>query len=471
MAGGALGLLLAYLAVPAIKTLSAGSIPRVADLSVDGAVLAFAGGVSLLTGLIFGLAPAWHAARATLGQVLKEGGRTSSGGGRWVRNVLLVAEVGLSIVLLVGATLLLRSFAKLTGVDPGFHPERVFAFQVSLPNTAYPKPHNITEFYSTLLGKLDALPEVTSAGMVQTLPLRGDYVLAVVMQGRPAPPPNTEPSANFRAITPKYFETLGIPLLRGRLFNDQDTEKSRLVAIVDQAFVDKHFPGEDPIGRGIDIGNGSDGFYEIVGVVGNVHHEGLDATPNPTMYVPYKQDVFSSMWILARTNGEPSQLAGSARQLVRAIDPALPAYGMGPLTEAVTESVAQRRFSMLLLTLFAGIALFLAAVGLYGVVAYAVTQRTQEIGVRMAIGARPADVLRMVVGDGLKLAAIGVVLGIGVALAMARVIESMLFEVTPFDAASYAAVATVLLAVAAFACYVPARRAMRVDPLIALRQE
>jgi putative ABC transport system permease protein len=471
MAGGALGLLLAYLAVPAIKTLSAGSIPRVADLSVDGAVLAFAGGVSLLTGLIFGLAPAWHAARATLGQVLKEGGRTSSGGGRWVRNVLLVAEVGLSIVLLVGATLLLRSFAKLTGVDPGFHPERVFAFQVSLPNTAYPKPHNITEFYSTLLGKLDALPEVTSAGMVQTLPLRGDYVLAVVMQGRPAPPPNTEPSANFRAITPKYFETLGIPLLRGRLFNDHDTEKSRLVAIVDQAFVDKHFPGEDPIGRGIDIGNGSDGFCEIVGVVGNVHHEGLDATPNPTMYVPYKQDVFSSMWILARTNGEPSQLAGSARQLVRAIDPALPAYGMGPLTEAVTESVAQRRFSMLLLTLFAGIALFLAAVGLYGVVAYAVTQRTQEIGVRMAIGARPADVLRMVVGDGLKLAAFGVVLGIGVALAMARVIESMLFEVTPFDAASYAAVATVLLAVAAFACYVPARRAMRVDPLIALRQE
>jgi putative ABC transport system permease protein len=388
-----------------------------------------------------------------------------------VRNTLLVAEVGLSIVLLVGATLLLRSFAKLTGVDPGFHPERVFAFQVSLPNTAYPKPHNMVAFYSTLLERLDALPDVTSAGMVQTLPMRGDYVLAVTMQGRPAPPPNTEPSANYRVITPKYFETLGVPLLRGRLFNDQDLEKSPLVAIVDQAFVDRHFPTEDPIGRGIDIGNGSDGYHEIVGVVGSVHHEGLDQNPNPTMYVPYRQDIFSGMWILARTSGDPAQLAGAARQTVRAIDPALPAYGMGPLTEAVTESVAQRRFSMLLLTLFAGIALFLAAVGLYGVVAYAVTQRTQEIGVRMAIGARPADVLRLVVGDGLKLATIGVVLGIGVALAMARVIESMLFEVEPYDAASYGAVAAVLLAIAALACYVPARRAMRVDPLVALRQE
>jgi putative ABC transport system permease protein len=470
--GGALGLLLAFLMIPSIKTLSAGSIPRVADLSIDGTVLAFAAGISLLTGLIFGLAPAWHTSRATLGHALKDGARTSSGSrGRWVRNMLLVAEVGLSIVLLIGATLLLRSFAKLTSVDPGFHPERVFAFQVTLPGTAYPKAHNVMGFYVALLEKLDALPEVTSAGLVQTLPLREDYVLSVTMQGRPAPPPNAEPSANYRVITPKYFEALGIPLLRGRAFNDQDAEKSPMVAIVDQAFVDRHFPTEDPIGRGIDIGNGSDGYYQIVGVVGSVHHEGLDRNPNPTMYVPYRQDVFNGMWILARTSGDPAQLAGAARQAVRAIDPALPAYGMGPLSEAVTESVAQRRFSMLLLTLFAGIALFLAAVGLYGVVAYAVTQRTQEIGVRMAIGARPADVLRMVVGDGLKLAAIGVVLGIGVALAMARVIESMLFEVKPYDAASYASVAAVILAVAALACYVPARRAMRVDPLVALRAE
>lgn len=472
LAGGALGLLLAYLAIPAIKTLSAASIPRIADLSIDFTVLAFVAGVALLTGLVFGLAPAWHASRATLGHVLKEGGRTSGGaGGRWVRNTLLVAEVGLSIVLLVGATLLLRSFAKLTSVDPGFHPEHVLAFQVSLPNTAYPQPHNREAFFSALLDKLDALPDVASAGMVQALPMRSSYVLSLTFQGRPAPPPNTEPSANYRVVSPKYFETLGIPLLRGRAFTDRDTEESPQVAIVDQAFVDRHFRDENPLGRRIDIGNGGTGFNEIVGVVGSVHHEGLDANPHPTMYVPYRQDIFSSMWIMARTGGDPARLAGSVRQVMREIDPALPAFRMGPLTDAVTESVAERRFSMLLLTLFAGIALFLAAVGLYGVVAYAVTQRTQEIGLRMAIGAAPADVLRMVVGDGLKLATIGVVLGIAAALGLARVIETMLFDVTPFDAASYSVTAMVLLVVAALACYVPARRAMRVDPLVALRQE
>jgi putative ABC transport system permease protein len=472
LTGGALGLLLAYLAIPAIKSLTVASIPRIADLSIDLTVLAFVTGVSLLTGLIFGVAPAWHASRATLGHVLKEGGRTSSGaGGRWVRHTLLVAEVGLSIVLLVGATLLLRSFAKLTGVDPGFRPEHVFAFQVSLPDTAYPQPYNREAFFSTLLEKLDALPDVAAAGMVQALPMRSSYVLAVTFHGRPAPPPNGEPSANYRVVSPKYFETLGIPLLRGRVFTDQDTKESPQVTIVDQAFVDRHFPNENPLGRRIDIGNGGTGFSEIVGVVGKVHHEGLDTNPQPTMYVPYKQDIFSSMWIMARTGGDPARLAGSVRQTMREIDPSLPAFRMGPLTDAVTESVAARRFSMLLLTLFAGIAVFLAAVGMYGVVAYTVTQRTQEIGLRIAIGAQPANVLRMIVGDGLRLATIGVVLGIAAALGLARVIETMLFDVTPFDAASYGATAVVLLAVAALACYVPARRAMRVDPLVALRQE
>ena len=472
IAGGGLGLLLAYLAIPAIKALSAASIPRIADLSIDLTVLAFVVGASLLTGLIFGLAPMWHASRTTLGHVLKEGGRTSSGGpGRWVRNTLLVAEVGLSIVLLVGATLLLRSFAKLTSVDPGFHPERVLAFQVSLPNAAYPEPHNRAAFFSTLLEKLDARADIDSAGMVQTLPMRGDYVLSVTFQGRPAPPPNMEPSANYRVVSPKYFETLGVPVLRGRVFNDHDAETSPNVAVVDQAFADRHFPNENPIGHRIDIGNGGTGLTEIVGVVGSVHYEGLDTNPHPTMYVPYRQDIFSSMWIMARTGGDPARLGASVRQVMREIDPALPAFRLGPLTEAVTESVAERRFSMLLLTVFAGIAVFLAAVGLYGVVAYTVTQRTQEIGLRMAIGARPADVLRMVVGDGLKLATIGVVFGTAVALGLARVIETMLFGVTPFDAASYSTTAMVLLAVAALACYMPARRAMRVDPLVALRQE
>jgi putative ABC transport system permease protein len=470
--GGAVGLLLAYVAIGPIQTLSAGSIPRVADVTLDRNVLAFAFIVTLATGVFFGLAPAWQASRATLGAVLKEGGRSSTGsGGRWLRNALLVAEVALSIVLLVGATLLLRSFANITSIDPGFRPERVLAFRVALPDAAYPKPQNQVAFFDRLIEKLQTSPQVESVGMVQQLPMRGDYVLSFSIQGRAPAKPGEEPSANHRAISPGYFHALGIPLLRGRAFSDRDVENSPMVAVVDEAFARRHFPNDDAIGRGIDIGNGTDGFYEIVGVVGDVHHGGLDAAPNPTMYVPFKQDVFSSMWMMVRTKGDPAQHTSLARQAVREIDSSLPAFSITPLATVVDESVAQRRFSMLLLGLFALVALFLAAVGLYGVVAYTVSQRTQEIGLRMAIGAQPGDVLRMVVGGGMKLAALGVVIGIAAALGLASLVASMLFGVTPFDPASYAVTAAVLLIVAAFACYVPARRAMGVDPLVALRQE
>jgi putative ABC transport system permease protein len=253
------------------------------------------------------------------------------------------------------------------------------------------------------------------------------------------------------------------------LFNDRDTDSSPKVAIVDESFVRRHFPKEDPIGRGIDIGNGTDGFYEIVGVVGDVHHGGLDAEVRPTMYVPYKQDVFSSMWVMVKTRGDASAQAGLVRGAVREIDGTLPAFSIMPLDQIVSESVAQRRFSMLLLSLFAFVALFLAAGGLYGVVAYCVSQRTQEIGVRMAIGAQRGDVLRMVLGSGMKLAILGVGIGVAAALALAGLLASMLFGVTPFDPASYAITSAVLLLIAALACYVPARRALRVDPLTALR--
>jgi putative ABC transport system permease protein len=469
--GGALGLFLAYLALTPIQTLSAGSIPRVADITIDRMVLLFALGVSVLTGVLFGLAPAWHASRAGVGAVLKEGGRSSVGtGGRWVRATLLVVEMALSIVLLVGAALLLRSFAKLTNVNPGFEADRVLAFQVALPQGAYPEDSNRVAFFDRLLERLTATPGVRSAGMVQTLPMRGDYVLSFDVQGRPPAKPGEEPSANHRVVNPDYFQTLGIPLKRGRLLAKTDIETTKFVALIDDAFVHRHFVNEDPIGRQIKIGNGAPP-YEVVGIVGDVHYGGLDSTATPTMYVPFKQDVFSQMWMLVRSDGDPAQLGNVVRQAVHEVDPTLPAFGMSPLATVVSDTVAQRRFSMLLLALFAGVALFLAAVGLYGVVSYTVSQRTREIGLRLAIGAAPGDVLKMVVGGGMKLAIIGVVLGLAGALALTGLIAKLLFDVTPFDPASYAVTALLLLAVAALACYLPARRAMRVDPIVALQQE
>ena len=471
LAGGALGLLLAYLAISPIQTLSAGSIPRVEDISIDGRVLLFSLLLATATGVAFGFAPAWYAGRERVVDALKEGARSSTtAGGRWTRSVLLVTEVALSIVLLVGAALLLRSFAQVTDVDPGFQPERALAFRVALPNASYREEHQRIAFYERLLDQLDALPQVTAAGLVQALPLRGDYVLSFTVRGRPAPKPGEGTSANHRSISPDYFRALGVPLLRGRTFTPRDAEKAPMVAIVDQAFADRYFPGEEPLGQGIDIGNGTDGFYEIVGVVGNVHHYGLDVDPNPTMYVPFKQDVFSSVWVVVRSDGDPAQLSPLARQAVRTVDPGMPTFAMIPLANVVADSVAGRRFSLLLLVLFAAIAVFLAAVGLYGVVAYSVSQRTQEIGVRMAIGAERGHVLSMVLGEGMKLALVGVAIGLIGAAALSGLLSRMLFHVTPGDPISYAVTAALLLAIAGLACLIPALRATRVDPIVALRQ-
>jgi len=471
VAGGAAGLLLAYFAIHPIQTLSANGIPRASAISIDTNVLLFAFGVSMLTGVLFGVVPAWHASRTMVGSVLKEGGRSSTAsGGRWMRNGLLIAEVAMSIVLLVGAVLLLRSFSRLVNVDPGFKPDHVLAFRVALPNASYRENHQRITFMESLATKLESIPDVTSAGGINALPMRGSYLLSFSVRGRPAAKPNEGPSANYRVVTPGYFKALGVPLLRGRTFTSQDAEKAPMVAVVDQQFADRHFPGQDPIGQAIDIGNGSDGYYEIVGVVGAVRQSSLDAQPAATMYVAYPQDAFSSMWVVMRTTGDPSSLSPAVRQTMRELDPNLPAYAMTALATVVNESVAQRRFSMLLLTVFASIALFLAAVGLYGVVAYMVSLRTQEIGLRMAIGAQRRDVLQMVLGGGMKLALIGVAIGLLAALLLSSVMSTMLFEIERFDPASYTTTALILLAIAALACYVPARRAMRVDPIVALRE-
>ncbi|HUF47245.1 MAG TPA: ABC transporter permease [Vicinamibacterales bacterium] len=470
LAGGALGVGLAYLAIAPIQSLSAGSIPRVTGVAIDGAVLAFALGAAVLTGLLFGLVPAWRASSTGFGAVLKEGGRSSSGGGRWLQNGLIVVEVALSVVLIVGALLLLKSFGRITGVDPGFRSENVLAFQVSLPARSYAADPQRIAFFEDLQTRLQVIPGVRAAGMVQSLPMRGSYVLSVVIDKRPPLPPGEGISANYRAVDPGYFDALSIPLRRGRTFTARDTETAPMVAVVDEAFVRRHFPDEDPIGRGIDIGNGTDGFYEIVGIVGDVRHAGLALEATPTMYVPYRSDVFSTMWVVARAEGDPVSLAGPIRQVIRDLDPSLPAYSMTPLATVLSDSVARRRFSMLLLALFAGVALFLAGVGLYGVVSYTVNQRVREIGLRMAMGATPRDVLRLIVGGGLKLVVAGVAVGLVAAVSLTRFVEAMLFDVAPTDPWSYAGTAFLLIAIAAIACLVPARRAMRVDPIVALHE-
>jgi putative ABC transport system permease protein len=472
LAGGALGLVLAYAALGPMRRLSAGMIPRVDEVTIDFGVLGFTLGLSLLTGLAFAFAPAWQSSRERPSDALREGGRSAtSSASRRARAALVTAEVALSLTLLVGASLLLRSFHSLSSVDPGFRPQNALTFSVSLPEQTYPADHDRIQFFDALLERLKSLPRVRAAGMVQALPIRDDYFLSFVIDGRTAPPPGEEPSANYRVVSPGYFEALGIPLKRGRSFDERDTTRPFLVAIVDEAFVRRHFAGEEPLGRGVDIGNGTDGVYEIVGVVGDVHHDGLDFAPHPTIYVPYPRDAFSTMSVVLRTDSDPLPLAADVRGVVRETDATLPAYSMRALEDVVSDSVGERRFSMLLLALFAGIASFLAAVGLYGVVSYTVSQRTREMGLRLAMGAIPSSLTRATIGEGMKPALAGVGIGLPAALALARLLETMLFGVTPFDPASYGATAFLLLAVAAFACYLPARRASRLDPLTALRHE
>jgi putative ABC transport system permease protein len=471
LAGGTAGLLLAYATIGPLRVLNAGSIPRISDVAIDARVLAFTLLLCLITGLLFGLVPAWQASRTNVVEAMKEGGRSSAGStGRWLRNMVVVGEVALSLVLLVGAALLLRSFSRLLAVDPGFRAESVLTFRIALPQTSYKNAAERITFFDEFLERLRRVPRVTSAGMVQSLPVRDEYRLAVSVQGRPAPP-GSALSENYRIITPGYFESLGIPLRRGRAFTEHDTSRSPLVAVVDEAFARRHFPGEDPIGRGLSLGNGTDGFFEIVGIVGDVRYGGLDAGQEPTIYVPYEQDLFGTMWIVARTEGEPTAIAADVRSLLKNLDRNIPAYSVSPLANVVSESLAQRRFSMLLLGLFAMIALLLASVGLYGVIGYSVSQRTQEIGVRLAIGASRGRVLGMVIGQGMKLVIAGAVIGVAGALTLARLVSTLLFGITPFDPASYAATVLTLIAVAVLACWFPARRALRVDPIAALRCE
>ncbi len=474
-AGGVLGLAIAYWTSSALGAYAANSIGQSYDFSLDGAVLAFTAVVSLATGMIFGLAPALEVTRNGLQDSLKEGARGSSGARQNLRRVLVVSEVALSLVLLVGAGLLMKSFYLLLKQNPGFNPKNVVAMSITLPQTKYPEAAQSTATFAQILETIRALPGVKSAGAVNNLPLGPNNSDATFfVQGQPDPPAERQQRAWYTPITTGYLETMQIPLLRGRLFEERDTAQAGRVILINETLAKEYFPGEDPVGKRLGFGRRATpqtNYREIVGVVGNVRFFGLNQEETAAIYFPHAQVASRRMNIVARTEGDPMAIAAALRSAVWRFDRDLAIPSLQTLEEVISGSLTARRFTLLLLGAFSALAMLLAAIGLYGVMAYAVAQRTREIGIRMALGAHPRDVLRLVLGQGMALTGVGLAIGIALALALGRSMSSLLYGLAPHDPATFAAVAMLLAGVAALASYIPARRAMRVDPVVALRYE
>jgi putative ABC transport system permease protein len=475
--GGAAGLLLARWGVDLLLTSMprqfALGIPGWSRIGLDYRVLGFTLAVSLLTGVLFGLFPALQASKSDLNETLKEGGRSSVASGRVrFRNALIVAEVTLSLVLLVGAGLMMRSIVRLMDVSPGFDPQNLITLELSLPQTQYAKKEQVANFYSELTRRVRELPGVESAATIDMMPMGGSGgTTAFMVEGRPAPPPGQYPEANARTASPGYFKTMRIPVLKGREFDEHDTPDSPLVVIINETFARKYWPGENPVGkRLLDPGNRFPPV-QIVGVVGDIKHWGLDDKAEEYLYTSSTQTPESSMFVVVRTAADPAGVTASVRNEVRALGRELPVYNIEPMSQRIVESTASRRLVMFLLSVFAGVALVLASVGIYGVMAYTVAQRTHEIGIRMALGAARGDILRLVVRQGMLLALAGVALGLMLSFAVTRFLSGLLFGVGANDPLTLVGVSLVLTLVALLACLIPARRAMKVDPLVALRYE
>ena len=474
--GAATGLLLAAWAMKAILLYGPQDIPRIHGVQMDGNVLAFGAVLAGVTGLIFGLFPALRAARPDLNRSLKSGTRTTGDReGKWVRSSLVTSEIALSLVLLVGAGLLLRSFLRLQAVDPGFNPTKVLAFDLSLPEAGYSDGGRVAAFTNDLLQRLRALPGVESAAVINPRPLSGDdYSSSFKIKGQPENPGDDDRSAQVRIVSPDYFKTLQIPLLRGRTFQAADRRDSPPVVVLSRHAERKFFANTEALGQQMNfdarIGYDKVGG-EIVGIVGDVHDFGLDVAPPPDAYVLQDQGGVTEMSVLVRTHGDPLNLAAAAREQVHAIDNNLPVAAMSTMEAAMGESLAQRRFYMLLLGLFAAIAISLAAVGVYGVMAYSVGRRTQEIGIRLALGAEYNQVLRLVMTQAARLVAAGLVIGLVVAAASGRALSGLLFGISATDPMILASVSIALAVVALLAGYLPARHVLKVDPLVALRDE
>jgi putative ABC transport system permease protein len=493
--GGGMGLLIAQWGVGAILAVSPeGAIPRAAEIGLDRSVLLFTAAVSILTGVVFGLAPALQSSRPDMQEALKETSRGVAGGRRWLRSGMVIAEIALTLVLLLGAGLMIRSFFRLQQVNPGFATDGTLSFAVSLPEQKYPdaEPDKRIDFFNQVKEKIAALPGVQSVGLSSGLPLGNNgsqWSFSVI--GRPVASPQQMPSMEFCVADIGYFETMRIPLLRGRWFNEQDNRahvkpeewrgkppSEQFMAglrsiIIDEEFARRHWPDDDPVGKRIRLGvNNNDPVLTVVGVVGRVKMEGLRTNTDFVQgYFPFRQFPFSGMTFTVRTQLPPEQLAASVRRQVQAVDPNQPIYDVRTLEQIRAESIAPERLNLALLGVFAAAALVLALVGVYGVISLSVTQRTREIGVRMALGARTGDVLRLVVGQGAKLIAAGVGLGLAGALLLTRLMTALLFEVSPTDPGTFISVTLLTLGVALLACLVPALRAAKVDPMIALRCE
>ena len=477
--GGVLGVMGAIWGVQWLSALVPESLSQLESVTIDARVLVFTLGVTVLTALVFGALPAFHASRAKPGETLGEVGRDSSGGmsGRYVRRVLVVAEVALAVVLLVGAGLLIRSFQRLRQVDPGFRTDNLLTMRVVLPGTKYRTSEQRRVFYDELLRRVDELPGVESAGIITFLPLSTSGLnFSFSVEGRAMPGDMNLPLALYRVVSPDYFRTMDIPLQRGRVFDSRDTAESPPVIVVNRRLAEEFWPGEDPTGKRLKIGSvdSPNPWAVVAGVVADVRQSGLYGEQTFEIYVPYAQErrgFVAPRDLIVRTSGDASSLAGAVRQAVWAVDKDQPISDVRTMDQVLARVVSRERFQTLLLALFATLALALACVGLYGVISYAVVQRTHEIGVRMALGAQPGDVLRLVINQGMLLTLIGLAIGVVAAFAVTRVMTEMLFGVTPTDPLTFAGVPIVLGVIALLACYVPARRATKVDPLVALRYE
>jgi predicted permease len=476
-AGGALGLLMALWGLRLLLAAVPVELPFWMRFDLDARVLGFTAAVSLLTGVVFGAVPALQASKVDLNKTLKEGGRSADAAGaglRRLRSLLVVGEVALSLVLLVGAGLMMRSFLRLQRVDVGLDPKNVLAVTIPLPQAKYHEPEKQSAFFQQLVERVRRLPGARAAGAVSNLPLDGSrWGRSLTVEGRPVLAVGEAPMINHCVVTPGYFGAMGIPLLTGRDIAETDGKDAPRVTLVDARLAREYWPGESPLGKRVRFGppESNEPWHTVVGVVGEVRHERPDAVTRMSVYLSYQQTPVRQMTIAARAEADPAGLVAAVRSQVRELDPAQPVTGVRTMEEVISRAVWQPRLHTILFGVFAAVALILASVGIYGVTSYAVTQRTHEIGIRMALGAKPGDILRMVIGQGLALTLAGIGIGAAAAFALTRVMSSLLFEISAADPTTFTANVLLLATVSLLACYIPARRATRVDPMIALRYE